>query len=88
MVKNQPANVGDEGDRSLVLGLHSCLGSPRQRSLEGYGLWGRKESVMTEQLSMRAHTHRRALLTGKIFDSDYALKKNQIKAVPSLRRTS
>ena len=59
-----------------------------QRSLEGYSLWGCKESVMTEQLSMRACLHHKALLTGKIFDSDCALKNNQIKAVPSLRKTS
>ena len=28
-----------------------------QKSLKGYGLWGRKELDMTEQLSMRVHTH-------------------------------
>ena len=31
---------------------YSCLENPRgQRSLEGYSLWGRKESDMTEQLT-------------------------------------
>ena len=65
-----------------------ALDSHGQRSLEGYSLWGRKESVMTEQLSMRARMHHKALLTGKTFDSDCALTKNQIKAVPSLRTTS
>ena len=29
----------------------SCLGNPRQRSLVGYSLWGRKESDRTEQLN-------------------------------------
>ena len=34
---------------------YSFLGNPvEKRSLVGYSLWGRKESDMTEQLSMHA----------------------------------
>ena len=36
--------------------LYSCLENPHgQRSLAGYGLWGHKESDMTEQLSIEQH---------------------------------
>ena len=58
MVKNLPANAGDEGflgwipasERSPGIGngnplQYSCLGNPvEQRSLVGYSLWGREES--------------------------------------------
>ena len=62
MVKNLPANAGDEGDmgsipgtgRSLGVGngnplQYLCLGnSLGQRSLAGYCLWGCKELNVTE----------------------------------------
>ena len=63
--KESSCSVGDLGS---ILGLgrspggehgnpfqYSCLENPHgQRSLEGYSLWGRKESDTTEQL----RTHR------------------------------
>ena len=59
VVKNPPANVGDQG---LIPGLgrspgegnvtplqYSCLGNPMDgRSLAGYSPWGHRESDMTE----------------------------------------
>ena len=37
---------------------YSCLNNPHgQRSLVGYSPWGRKESDMTEQLSMAMLSH-------------------------------
>ena len=59
MVKNPPANGGGT-DSILSQGGGSgnplqspCLGNPMdKRSLAGYGSWGRKESDMTECLSM------------------------------------
>ena len=66
MVKNPLADAGDarwipgsgrsprvENGNPLQ---YSFLGNPvEKRSLVGYSLWGRKESDMTEQLSMHAH---------------------------------
>ena len=44
------------GDGNLL--QYSCLENPHgQRSLVGYSPWGRKESDMTEQLSIHTHTH-------------------------------
>ena len=62
MLKNPPTNAGDVREAGLILGLgrspgeghgiplqYSCLENPHgQRSLEGYSLWGGKESDMTE----------------------------------------
>ena len=61
MVKNPPANAGDEGEVGSIPGWgrfcgggngnplqYSCLEKPMDRSLAGYSPWGRKESVMTE----------------------------------------
>ena len=61
-----PANVGDTRDMGLIPGVSKLLWSRKwqptpvflpeeshgQRSLEGYSLWGRKESDMTEQLTL------------------------------------
>ena len=61
-VKNPPANAGDTGDLGLIPGpgrspgegngnshQYSCLKNPHgQRSLVDYGLWGHRESDMTE----------------------------------------
>ena len=63
MVKNPPANAGDA---NLIPGLGRSPGegngnplqlflpgkSHGQRSLVGYSPWGRKESDMTEQLTL------------------------------------
>ena len=65
------ASAGHKMDFGIFYALHafqySCLEKPRgQRSLAGYNVWGRKESDMTERLSMCAracthtHTHTRA----------------------------
>ena len=62
MAKNPPANAGDERDVNLIPGSerspggghgiplqYSYLENPHgQKSLVGYGLWGHKESDMTE----------------------------------------
>ena len=67
MVKNQPANAGDVRDLGSIPGLGRSPGvgndnplqivllgeSHGQRSLEGYGPWGHKESATTEH----THTH-------------------------------
>ena len=72
VVKNLPANAGDLRTMGLIPGWgrspggghgnplqDSCLeNSPGQKSLVGYSPRGCKESDMTEQLSMRAHTTR------------------------------
>ena len=62
VVKNPFANAEDIRDSSLITGSGkspggehgsplSCLENPHgQRSLAGYGPWGRKESDMTERL--------------------------------------
>ena len=61
-VKNPPANARDTGDLGLIPGpgrspgegngnshQYSCLENPHgQRSLVDYGLWGHRESDMTE----------------------------------------
>ena len=66
MVKNSPASGGNKGS---IPGLgrspggehgnplqYSCLENPHgQRSLVGYSPWGRKESDMTEKLSIAQH---------------------------------
>ena len=66
MVKNSPANAGDMRDAGSIPGSGrspggghgdplqcSCLGKFHgQRSLVGYSPWGRKESDMTERLSL------------------------------------
>ena len=68
MVKNLPANGGDTGNAGLIPGSskssggrndnplqYSCLEkSHGQRSLEGYSLWGHKESDTTELVSTHA----------------------------------
>ena len=68
MIKNLPANAGDTGEAGLTPGLgrspgdgngnplqYSCLEkSHGQKSLGGYGPWGRKASDMTEHAC--AHT--------------------------------
>ena len=65
VVKNLPANEGDIREAGSVPGLGRSPGeghsnplqyflpgeSHRQRSLVGYGPWGRKESNMTECLN-------------------------------------
>ena len=65
VVKNLPANAGDTADSDLIPGSgrspgggngntlqYSCLKkSHGQRSLEGYGPWGHKESDTTEPVS-------------------------------------
>ena len=68
VVKNPPANTGNMGSIP-VLGRspgewhdnplqYSSLENPHgQRSLEGYGPWGHKESDTTEQLSTFSPTH-------------------------------
>ena len=69
VVKDPPANVGDIRDAGSIPGsrrspggghgspLSSCLENPHeQRSLVGYGPWGRKELDTTKQLT---HTHTR-----------------------------
>ena len=61
MVKNLPANAGDEGDEVQSLGQEDLLEeewkptpvflpvqSHGQRNLVSYSPWGRKESDMTE----------------------------------------
>ena len=62
VVKNPPVNVGDVRDEGSISGLrrspggghghplqYACLENPHgQRSLAGYGPWGRKESDTTE----------------------------------------
>ena len=62
MVKNPPANAGDTGDVSLIIGSGRSPGggkwqptsvllpgeSQGQRSLVGYSPWGCKEPDMTE----------------------------------------
>ena len=61
VVKSLNANTGDKGS---IPGLGRSQPSPvflpgkshGQRSLAGYRPWGHKESIMTEQLSMHAHT--------------------------------
>ena len=67
VVKNPPANAGDTADSDLIPGLgrspgggngntlqYPCLKkSHGQRSLEGYGPWGHKESDTTD----RVNTH-------------------------------
>ena len=63
VVKSLPADTGDIRDVSLISGLgrspgvgngnplqYSCLEKHGQGSLAGCSPWGRKESVMTEQL--------------------------------------
>ena len=42
-----------EGNGNLL--QYSCLENPWQRSLLGHSLWGRKESGMTEQISVSSH---------------------------------
>ena len=68
MLKNLPANAGDSGDLGSIPGLgRSPEGghdtpvflpgeSHEQRSLEGYSSWSRKESDMTEKLSIHPGT--------------------------------
>ena len=61
MAKNAPANAGEVGDVGLTPGLEVTWGRARQptpvslpgeshgqRSLAGYGPWGRKEADTTE----------------------------------------
>ena len=62
MVKNPPANAGNVRDVGSIPGSgrspggghgnpvqYSCLENPHgERSLEGYSLWGRRESDMSE----------------------------------------
>ena len=62
VVKNPPANAGDESDAGMIPGLgrspggghgnplpYSCLEKPHgRRSLEGYNPWGHKESEAAE----------------------------------------
>ena len=71
MVENLPANAGDTGDMSSVLGLGRSSGgematqssilpweqSHEQRSLVGYSPWGHQESDTTEHTHTHAHTH-------------------------------
>ena len=63
MVKNPPANAGDQGSipgsgRSPGggHGSLSCLENPHgQRSLAGYSPWGHKDLDRTERLSTAQH---------------------------------
>ena len=72
VVKNPPADARDTSDLGSIPGQEDTLeeemattlvflpGKPHeQRSLEGYGLWGHKESNTTEQLSMLTTKHSR-----------------------------
>ena len=68
VVKDLPVNAGDTRDAGWIPGSggspaagngnplqYSCLENPHgQRSLVGYSPWGRKESDMTERLSMQS----------------------------------
>ena len=68
VVKDPPVNAGDTRDAGWIPGSggspaagngnplqYSCLENPHgQRSLVGYSPWGRKESDMTERLSMQS----------------------------------
>ena len=64
MVKDMPANAGDEGwipgsERSLEEEMATCSSILTwkihgQRSLVDYGPWGRKELDTTEQLSVHS----------------------------------
>ena len=59
VVKNTPANAGEVRDAGSIPGLgrslgeghgiHSSILAHRQKSLAGYGPWGRKESDATEE---------------------------------------
>jgi len=70
-VKNQSANVGDVADAGSTPGLGRSPGgkSHGQRSLEGYSPWDRKESDMTEWLSM--HTFQRWTNISELWFPDY-----------------
>ena len=70
VVKNSPANAGDTKDAGWIPGSgkspggrngnlfqYSCLESPWRGALEGYSLWGCKDSDMTEQGHTHTHTH-------------------------------
>ena len=70
VVKNPPTNARDTSDLGSIPDQENTLeeemattlvflpGKPHeQRSLEGYGLWGHKESDTTEQLSMLTMKH-------------------------------
>ena len=68
VVKDLPVNAGDTRDAGWIPGSggspaagngnplqYSCLENPHgQRSLVGYSPWGRKESDMTERLSVQS----------------------------------
>ena len=68
VVKDPPVNAGDTRDAGWIPGSggspaagngnplqYSCLENPHgQRSLVGYSPWGRKESDMTERLSVQS----------------------------------
>ena len=67
VVKNLPAKAGDIETRVQSLGredpLEECTANPLlpgesygQRSLAGYSPWGRKESDITEAVSMHVCT--------------------------------
>jgi len=45
----------------------------RQRSLEGYGLWGYKELDMTEQLSTSQHKHLQILVSAGVWNHSLML---------------
>ena len=67
---------------------YSCLENPHgQRSLEGYGPWGGKESDMTERLSM--HTgpkYHEQTFENRLTQSMMGVCKNLISVVPSPRK--
>ena len=66
VIKALPANAGDMRDEGLIPGSgrspagghsnpfqYSCLGNSMYRGAwQGYGLWGHKESDMTEQRTL------------------------------------
>ena len=60
LMKNLPANVGDEGDKGWISWSRKWQPTPLslpgkflgQRRLEGYSPWSCKESDTTNQLSM------------------------------------
>ena len=87
MVKSLPAKAGDIQDEGLIPGLgrssggrhgsplqYSCLeNSHGQRSLVGYSQLGRKESDMTEQLTLSLSFFISKLATNVGFNFDLSL---------------
>ena len=65
---------------------YSCLENPHgQRSLTGYGPWGRKESDMTMQLSTALHTSSYFLRQGEEVPSRKKWTRSKGKGLGSTR---